>query len=296
MNMKRIINRAIVAAAMVAAALCAGCEKKFSDPAPFTPAGLNNIVSIASLKAMYQGEGNPLLVTDSVYNIKGKVVSSDASGNIFNTIYIQEDDPGYAIGVRVARTSLFNFYPVGMILSVKTQGLTLGGYGTMLSLGGDSYYSITAAGARRFNENSTIGPDIMIGKALVRGNVVGMAVGDTTVITQKTDYNGVGRVLGRLVRIRATFSMNSALSTWAVAGINNATPAYGSQYLRFAGYTGNVGDIAIYTSGYSTFANRSVKALDGKTVDATGILTYYQYTSVPYQLVLNSDQDVVPVN
>ena len=294
--MKKTINKGILAAAVTAAVLLAGCEKKFSDPAPFTPVEIPDsaTISIAQLLAKYPGRGNPLLITGEV-NIKGKVVSSDATGNIFNTIYIQDDVPagaGSAISIKVGRTSLFNFYPPGMILSVKAKGLTLGGYGNMVSLGSDPTY---VAGVMKY-ENSNIAPDMMIQSVLLRGNIVGMVPGvngDTTRIAAKADYSGKTRLLGRLVRIRATFYKNPALDTWAVIGAtsNNNTPAYGEQYLRFTGSTSN--DIVIRTSGYSTFAGRSVAAFNGHTVDVTGILTIFNTT---YQLALNSDADVVIVN
>ena len=87
-------------------------------------------VSIADLKAMYQGK--PTLVSGNVW-IKGQVSSSDQSGNIYNEIYLQ-DDSG-AIDLKLGRSSLYNEYQLGQWVYVKCDGLTLGSYNGMPQLG-----------------------------------------------------------------------------------------------------------------------------------------------------------------
>ena len=295
-----MINRGFFVVAVAVAALSAGCEKNYSDPPGFVPREIDgkDTISIAKLKAMYPGVGTPLSFVDDKYDsvyIKGKVVSSDESGNIFSTIYIQDDVPGAAsaISVRVGRSSLFNFYPPGMMLAVRLKNLTLGGYGRFLSLGSDPYTSFSN-GRERFNENGYIAPDLLIDQTLVRGPLKAFTDADTTVITTKAAMTGNPGYLGRLVRIRGTFSMNPERKTWAFPGDptdpNNSDSEYGEHYIRFAGSTAN--DVTIRTSPYSVFANQTVDAFDGETVDVTGILTIYNTT---YQLMLNTNADVVIV-
>ena len=45
------------------------------------------------------------------YVIKGRVISSDASGNIYKSMYIQ--DATGAITLSINQASLYNFYPFG---------------------------------------------------------------------------------------------------------------------------------------------------------------------------------------
>ena len=97
--------------------------------------GLETITSIADLKAMYKSK--PLIMDGNIW-IKGKVISSDKSGNIYNEIYIQDGKSatdGAAISLKLGKSSLYNEYPIGTWLYVKCDGLTLGAYNGMLQLG-----------------------------------------------------------------------------------------------------------------------------------------------------------------
>lgn len=97
--------------------------------------GLETITSIADLKAQYNGI--PVTLTGNIW-IKGKVISSDKSGNIYNEMYIQDgksSSDGAAITLKLGKSSLYNEYPVGTWVYVKCEGLTLGAYNGMLQLG-----------------------------------------------------------------------------------------------------------------------------------------------------------------
>ena len=97
--------------------------------------GLDTLMSIADLKALYN---NKPVILDGNRWIKGKVISSDQSGNIYNEIYIQDGknaNDGAAISLKLGKSSLYNEYPIGTWLYVKCDGLTLGAYNGMLQLG-----------------------------------------------------------------------------------------------------------------------------------------------------------------
>jgi len=289
--MKITIKSGLLAVAVATMALSAGCDKKFSTPEPYTPEVLtDNVISIADLLAMYSG-GSTTIRQD--VNVVGKVVSSDQAGNIYTSLYIQDQTAG--LQIKLGRSSLFNLYPVGMTVSVRANGLTLGAYGTMVSLGAGQSTSVSSTtGQPRTYENSNIAPDMWIRSVMVRGPIEPLTAADTTVITSKAQMTANKGYLCRLVRIVGTFYMNPADTTWADVAGNT----YGSHYVNFAGSPANTTtDVTIRTSNYATFANRSVKALNGKPVTATGILTVFQSGSTTtYQLVLNTDADVVPTN
>lgn len=93
--------------------------------------GMESITSIADLKAMYNNK--PLIISDNIW-IKGQVISSDKSGNIYSEIYIQ-DRNGDAIDVKFGKGSLYNEYVLGQWLYIKCKDLTLGAYNGMPQLG-----------------------------------------------------------------------------------------------------------------------------------------------------------------
>ena len=97
--------------------------------------GLEELTSIAELKGMYKNK--PLTIAKNIW-IKGKVISSDQSGNIYNELYIQDGNSasdGAAISLKLGKSALYNEYPVGTWLYVKCEGLTLGAYNGMIQLG-----------------------------------------------------------------------------------------------------------------------------------------------------------------
>ena len=274
--MKKEIRKRALAMAMAAAAWGGGCDKHYSAPLPDPiPVELEDTISIAALKALYPG--NPLTIRDDL-KIKGKVVSSDMSGNLYNCLYIQ--DGHSAIQVRIGRSALYTCYPVGMILSVRLKEMTLGAYGTMLSIGAGPVRNV---GGGISSENSVLAPDFWIESALVRGPVVAMTGADTTRIEAISER--IERNTGRLVRVKGRFYKNPALDTWASAG------EAGLHYLYF-GTNPVRSHITIRTGSSASFAARPVTHLEGLEIYATGILTVFNGN---WQLVILSERDVVEV-
>ena len=96
----------------------------------FVPTVLDVNTTIAQLKALYT-KGPVLIEDDLVFG--GQVVSSDQSGNVYRSFYIQ-DETG-AIEIKIGKSSLYNDYKLGQWVYVKCQGLTIGQYGGMLQIG-----------------------------------------------------------------------------------------------------------------------------------------------------------------
>jgi hypothetical protein len=103
---------------------------KYDDPGEYTPVEMTANTTIAQLKAMY--DNTPLDIQQDIV-IKGQVISSDRSGNIYRSLYI-EDESG-AIELKIGKSGLYNDYKVGQWVYVKCSGLTLGNYQGMLQLG-----------------------------------------------------------------------------------------------------------------------------------------------------------------
>ena len=107
------------------------CEKEPSRPSFLDEMPEVN-TTIAQLKALYTKPGTPVVIEDDLV-IGGQVVSSDLSGNLYRSFYIQ-DETG-AIEIKIGKSSLYNDYKLGQWVYVKCKGLALGQYGGMLQIG-----------------------------------------------------------------------------------------------------------------------------------------------------------------
>ena len=90
----------------------------------------NKFTSIADLKAMYKGK--PVKVTGRCV-IKGQVTTSDQVGNLYKSLYIQDETAG--IEVKIGKNGLYNEYKLGQWLYVDCADLTVGDYNGMINLG-----------------------------------------------------------------------------------------------------------------------------------------------------------------
>ncbi|MBQ1842210.1 MAG: hypothetical protein II130_04420, partial [Bacteroidales bacterium] len=101
---------------------------KYPEPAGYEKVNMDSEVNmtIAELKALYTKHNMPIEIEDEII-IKGQVVSSDESGNIYRELYIQ--DATGAIDVKIGKSSMYNDYKIGQWIYVNCQGLTLGEYG-----------------------------------------------------------------------------------------------------------------------------------------------------------------------
>ena len=98
---------------------------------PFDPSGIA-FTSIADLKAMYKSPG--VEITEDVW-IKGQVISSDKTGNVYRELYIQDETGG--IDVKIGKSSLYSEFQLGQWVYVNCNSLTLGSYSGMPQLGLD---------------------------------------------------------------------------------------------------------------------------------------------------------------
>ncbi len=140
MTMKKILNIALIA--FVALSTVA-CYNDFGTPEPghvYTDADFEEeIVSIRHLKDYYSkhvGNSTSDQITED-WVIRGKVISSDESGNIYKSLYIQDDDATdgrAAIELRLFASN-YTKYPVGYMVYVKLKDLSVGDYSGMISIG-----------------------------------------------------------------------------------------------------------------------------------------------------------------
>lgn len=165
--------------ALIAVAVMAvGCYEKYEDVAPrpiYNDVSFEEMfpeaerITIAELKyafgtisntgvnsgwnnTIYKLIGEDVFVGHDVY-IKGKVTSDDTEGNVYKSLYIQDETTGIElklnnnVGVR---------YKKGSWVYVRLTGLYLGNYRMMLSLGGAPSESWNKAGEHKYYANSNI--------------------------------------------------------------------------------------------------------------------------------------------
>ena len=317
-----------------------GCQT-FEPVEPYKPATEADlegytIMSINDFKQEYfykvlaepGGTVKGIEITDKVA-ICGKVISSDELGNTYRSLYIQDVNgpENGGIELKIGKGSLYTLYKPGQVLYVKADGLVLGNYRWVLSLGGKSSESNYS--------NGYIDIQTTIDEKILRGEVVGFQPGDTLVINQSNvaqiiandkkylstlcRFEGIESYWGAITKsdnysydgdVYPSFleNVNEVYTDWVYSDFKSnpdypdglpATWAYSYDNTSYYGSSIFCYDkslpFLVRTSGYSRFALNPIPA-NGTIVDMTAILAKYCSSSggyTKYQLVLNTDEDVV---
>lgn len=185
-------------------------------------------ITIAELKKMFTDEHGSISKTgqnsswsDTKYvhieedlYIKAKVVSDDEQGNIYKSLHVQDHTAGIEIKLN---NNVGLYYPYGTWVYVRLQGLYIGNYRMMLSLGGAPSESYNKAGEHKFYANSNLDIQTVINRHIFPGGEAEIRVGsyeewvenpgfvDIITITKdnyQTVFNGAERekFYGRLMR------------------------------------------------------------------------------------------------
>lgn len=193
MNLKKIL---ILIAVVVTAV---SCYEKFEDVAPRVPFNDQSFeekfpeaeyITIAELKhafgpisdtgvnsgwnnTIYKKIGEDIFVGRDVY-IKGKVTTNDDAGNVYKSLFIQDETSGIElklnnnVGVR---------YKKGTWVYVRLNDLYLGNYRMMLSVGGPPSESYNKAGEHKFYANSNLELQDVIDEYVYFGEATELNVG-----------------------------------------------------------------------------------------------------------------------
>ncbi|MCM1452361.1 MAG: DUF5689 domain-containing protein [Clostridium sp.] len=141
--MKNYIYAAVMG---LAAATAASCSDDFTYPPLVIPqATMEPTSTIGELKELYWQDdrnycSNIVALSDGRdLIVKGRVVSSDSTGNIFKNVVIQ-DNSG-AITVAINAYDLYATYQYGQEVVVNCTGLQIGGYNGLMQLGSEGTYN-----------------------------------------------------------------------------------------------------------------------------------------------------------
>lgn len=135
--------RRIYTLILAASVIFSACEEfepvftgKYPDPQEeriYSDADFGKFTSIADVKKMYVDNGNkPYDITKHCV-IKGQIVTSDETGNIYKSFYIQDETGG--IEIKIGKNALYNDYKLGQWIYVDCTDLTVGSYEGMLQIG-----------------------------------------------------------------------------------------------------------------------------------------------------------------
>ena len=271
------------------------------------------------------------------YYIKGKVISSDRQGNIYKSLYIYD-------GTAAIELKLYNGLYLDYLLDlndpdniksqwvyVRLDGLYLGNYRMMLSIGGAPSDGINTAGTHKYYANSNLDNPKVAKLNVFPGEYVPLEASDILEVNSSNYTTALGEAqLGRLVRfngvkiryagipnqdgvtnppmLNGTFE--NPYPTWIVT--DWGSPRYGAWYrwaynvnnVRLYGSvlmcynetetnTANPGVYGIRTSGYSQFAMKPIPK-DGAVGTVLGIYGVYgqRWDQAQFQISVSRIEDL----
>ena len=159
----------------------ASFEQMFPDAEHITIAELKNAFGTISNtgvngswnNTIYKLVGEDIFVGRDVY-IKGKVISDDTEGNIYKSLHIQDATSGIELKLN---NNVGLKYKKSTWVYVRLEGLYLGNYRMMLSLGGAPSESYNKAGEHKFYANSNLELQSIVDKHVFAGEKTELKVG-----------------------------------------------------------------------------------------------------------------------
>lgn len=217
------------------------------------------------------------------YIIKGRVISSDASGNIYQALYIQDGTDAITLSIR--KLSMYNEYRIGQEIVLDVTGLYLGKYAGLIQIGGlgiyNGTYQVSFMTAEDFTSHSELNglPDqtmqiISFGQQRPADNIYCTSM---TPAQLPTTTEGIIEMTSQLVEFRNVSFVDGGelpFSEYQSSGVNRTI-------------TDGTSSVIVRTSGYSTFYNQIVPEGVGTV---RGLLSYFNGT---WQLLLRSSRDVI---
>ncbi|MEZ7527234.1 DUF5689 domain-containing protein [Cloacibacterium normanense] len=229
--------------------------------------------TIAEVKTAYAN--NTATITDDII-IEGYVSSSDESGNVYKTIYLQDapENPTQGLVVSVDAVSTYTSYPQGSKVYIKLKGLAFGKYGSVLQVGYNNLDPVT--------NTTTFGriPEKLVGNHLVRSCAPKVKI-VPKVITLSQLASTIDPLIGALVQVNnAEFPINLLCNIYAPNGT--------SVDRQIVDPTRNIpaSSRVVRNSGYASFAADQLPSGNGAFI---GILSKFNST---YQFYINRVSDL----
>ena len=275
------------------------CQDSYDAPDLRTPeASMKPNTAIAEIKQMiaadYDGENDVVIPVgtkedDEHYIIHGRVISSDASGNIYQNLVIQDETAALTLSIR--ESSMWTSYRVGQDVVVDVTGLYMGTYSGLFQLGWLDEYnggpSMTFMSWFMFKDHNEMNglPNQDFQYISINNGQGWPEKNPYCFVTTIEELNSISstttlgvNVMSQLVEIQDVYFEEGGKNTYAEYQESNER-----RYVVDA--RGN--RIALNNSGYATFHNDTLPEGIGSV---RGILGYYQDE---WQLTIRDIEDVM---
>lgn len=222
--------------------------------------------TIHDLKLNTAGE----VITENAY-IEGYVSSTDESGNIYKTLYIQDapENPTEGLTVSIDLVSSYTWFPQGSKIYIQLKGLAVTSYGNVKQLG-----QITSFGTRIPEKEI---PGHIFRDCSIRADIVPKKL----TISQFADHQAL---IGCLIQLdNVEFDEKALCTSFAPAGETVSKTIGQGWNMQTQSYEKRA---VVRNSGYASFANRIIPSGRGKFI---GILSRY---NSDYQLYINKLSDL----
>ena len=267
---------------LVAAFVMVGCADEFDRPPIHEPIAANAEkvnTTIYDLKYTYWDDARNYIDTigqtadgeDII--IKGRVISSDETGNIYKSLVIQDETAALALSIN--QNSLYTTYRLGQEIVINATGMYIGKYNGLQQLGYPEWYAQGNAWEATF-----MAPEFFAEHAEING-FPRVAEIDTMVVSLgslPSDPSGLCTWQSQLVRLddvmfteadgKATFATDDANTNRTLQDMNGNT-------------------IIVRNSNYADFRSQKLPVGTGSVV---GILSYY---GTAWQILLRSAEDCI---
>ena len=274
--------------ALAVLGLATSCQDKDWD-APSTEKGMEaygnkylqetNVKTIAEVIALYSNEinNNSLKEVKTPMQIKGVITGNDEGGNIYNSLYIQ-DNTG-ALAISISQSGLYGAFSVGQAVLIELQGLYIGGYGKQPQLG-TTYTNPNKEGATP--QVGRMSRYIWKDHYKLLSPIPGLIV---TPLEAKWNFNtlDISKDCGKLITLKGvTLAEADGKAVFAPSdGSVSLTANCANRVIS------GLSNVVLRTSTYADFAK---KIMPTGLVDITGVATRYNDT---WQILMRTEKDIV---
>lgn len=277
------IKTYLAALAIVTLGLTA-CEGDWDGPGLQVPqASLKANTTINELKTLYWSDDNSYIDTVGVnaYGehivIAGRVISSDAQGNVYKNLVIQDETGALAMSINA--NSMYNQYRVGQEIVIDVTDMYIGKYRGLQQLGfpseSNGVWEATFMPLEFFKSHSQIND-------LPKPSLI-----DTLTVTY-SEYASASPENLRKYQSQLVHFKGCHFKDGGKKAFTDGSKITSNRTLVLAS-----GDtINVRTSGYSRFYANTLPEGTGEVV---GILSYYSSgtTADPWQLTIRADSDLI---